>query len=163
MLRLPSIRVMQKAFAQKDPAFDGTFFVAVKTTGVFCRPVCRAKPAREENLEFYPTAQDALHAGYRACRLCKPLDSNHPPQLVTRLIQLAEQSERRLTERDLREAGIEPTTARRQFRATFNTTFSAWQRSRRVGRAIRTIHQGANMTTAQLIAGFESSSGFRDA
>ena len=109
----------------KDPAFDGTFFVAVKTTGIFCRPVCRAKTPRPENVEFFRTATDAQRAGYRACKLCKPLDPPQPPRLVRQLIELAEQSNRRLTERDLRNNGIEPTTARRQFRAAFNTTFTA--------------------------------------
>src|SRR3954447_13422776 len=163
MLRLPSIRVMQDAFATKDPAFDGTFFAAVKTTGIFCRPICRAKPARRENLEFFPTAQAALAAGFRPCKLCKPLDATHPPALVRRLLALVEQKPGRVSERDLREMGIEPSTARRQFLATFKTTFSQWQRSRRVGDGIRKIRNGENMTTAQLVAGFESSSGFRDA
>ena len=163
MVRLPSIRVMQDAFARKDPAFDGTFFAAVKTTGIFCRPVCRAKPARRENLEFFATAQAALRAGFRPCKLCKPLEATHPPALVQRLLELVEQKPGRVSERDLREMGVEPSTARRQFRATFKMTFSQWQRSRRVGDGIRKIHNGENMTTAQLTAGFESSSGFRDA
>jgi AraC family transcriptional regulator of adaptative response/methylated-DNA-[protein]-cysteine methyltransferase len=163
MVRLPSIRVMTEAFARKDPAFDGTFFAAVKTTGIFCRPVCQARPARRENLEFFATAQAALAAGFRPCKLCKPLDATHPPALVQRLLELVEQKPGRVSERDLREMGIEPSTARRQFLATFKTTFSQWQRSRRVGDGIRKIRNGENMTTAQLTAGFESSSGFRDA
>ena len=57
MVSMPSIRVMKRAFAEKDATFDGTFFVAVKTTGIFCRPVCRAKPPREKNLEFYPNSK----------------------------------------------------------------------------------------------------------
>src|SRR5947207_3008419 len=163
MVRLASIRVMQNAFAKKDPGFDGTFFAGVKTTGIFCRPVCRAKPARRENLEFFATAQAALRAGFRPCKLCKPLDATHPPALVRRLLELVEQKPGRVSERDLRAIGIEPSTARRQFKATFKTTFAQWQRSRRVGDGIRKIRNGENMTTAQLTAGFESSSGFRDA
>src|SRR3954454_8453333 len=73
MTRLPSEQVMHKAFVEKDPTFDGTFFVGVKTTGIFCRPVCRAKRANRENVEFYPTAQAAVRAGVGACKRCKPL------------------------------------------------------------------------------------------
>src|SRR4051812_13881412 len=124
MVRLPSQRVMHKAFAEKDAAFDGTFFVAVKTTSIFCRPVCRAKPPRPQNIEFYPTAQSALRAGFRACKLCKPLDASTPRPLVRRLIELLDRTPGRVTEQDLRAMGIEPTTARRQFRSTFKTTFA---------------------------------------
>lgn len=162
---LPSLAVMQRAFARKDPSFDGTFFVAVKTTSIFCRPVCRAKPPRLQNVEFFPTAQDALYHGYRPCKLCRPLDGGaRPPELVQRLMKLVEQDPtRRLTERDLRELKIDPTTARRQFRAYCRTTFAAYQRSRRMGLALRDVRNGASVIGAQTSAGFESSSGFRDA
>jgi AraC family transcriptional regulator of adaptative response/methylated-DNA-[protein]-cysteine methyltransferase len=164
-INLPSLAVMQRAFARKDPSFDGTFFVAVKTTSIFCRPVCRAKPPRIENVEFFPTAQDALYHGYRPCKLCRPLDSgSHPPELVERLMKLVEQDPtRRLTERDLRQMKIDPTTARRQFRAYCRTTFAAYQRARRMGLALRDVRDGASVIGAQISAGFESSSGFRDA
>jgi AraC family transcriptional regulator of adaptative response/methylated-DNA-[protein]-cysteine methyltransferase len=154
---------MQKAFAQKDPAFDGTFFVAVKTTGIFCRPVCRAKPPLLKNVEFFATAQKCVQEGYRPCKLCRPTDPNQPSALVKRLVDLVEHKSEPVTERDLRDVGIDPTTARRQFLAAFKTTFTKWQRSRRLGHAMRAINNGANMSTAQLTAGFESSSGFRDA
>ncbi|CAN5592229.1 trifunctional transcriptional activator/DNA repair protein Ada/methylated-DNA--[protein]-cysteine S-methyltransferase [soil metagenome] len=162
---LPSIAVMQRAFARKDASFDGTFFVAVKTTSIFCRPVCRAKPPRIENVEFFPTAQEALYHGYRPCKLCKPLDGGaRPPELVAKLMKLIEQDPtRRLTERDLRELKIDPTTARRQFRAYCHTTFSAYQRARRMGSALRDVRNGKSVIGAQGVAGFESSSGFRDA
>src|SRR3954452_18413504 len=162
---LPSIAVMQRAFARKDPSFDGTFFVAVKTTSIFCRPVCRAKPPRVENVEFFPSAQAALYHGYRPCKLCKPLDGgSRPPELVATLMKLIEQDPtRRLTERDLRELKIDPTTARRQFRSYCHTTFSAYQRARRMGLALRDVRNGKSVIGAQNNAGFESISGFRDA
>jgi AraC family transcriptional regulator of adaptative response/methylated-DNA-[protein]-cysteine methyltransferase len=162
---LPSLAVMQRAFERKDPSFDGTFFVAVKTTSIFCRPVCRAKPPRLENVEFFPTAQDALYHGYRPCKLCRPLDGGvRPPELVEKLMKLVEQDPtRRLTERDLRELKIDPTSARRQFRAYCRTTFAAYQRARRMGLALRDVRKGQTVIGAQANAGFESSSGFRDA
>lgn len=57
---------------RRDPAFDGVFFVAVKTTKIYCRPVCRVKPPLTKNVTFYPTAAEAEQAGYRACLRCRP-------------------------------------------------------------------------------------------
>ena len=60
-----------KALRARDYRFDGKFFVAVKTTGVYCRPICPAKPKRE-NVEFFPDAASAEAAGYRPCLRCRP-------------------------------------------------------------------------------------------
>ena len=162
---LPPVPTMLRAFRRKDPAFDGTFVVAVKTTGVFCRPVCRAKPARAENLEFFTSPAEAVRQGYRACKLCRPLD--HPgatPAPVSRLIALLDTpSGTPLRENDLRQLGIEPATARRQFRAHCGMTFSAYQRARRLGAALDTVRAGAPAVDAMAQAGFESASGFRGA
>ena len=55
----------------KDSTFNGQFFVAVKTTGIVCLPSCPAKPM-PKNVEFYDSLDDALSAGYRPCKRCKP-------------------------------------------------------------------------------------------
>lgn len=60
-----------KAMQARDFRFDGKFFVGVKTTGIYCRPICPAKPLRE-NIEFYPSQIDAENAGYRPCMRCRP-------------------------------------------------------------------------------------------
>ena len=57
--------------AARDYRFDGKFFVGVKTTGIYCRPICPAKPKRE-NVEFFSSALDAERAGYRPCLRCRP-------------------------------------------------------------------------------------------
>ncbi|USD68271.1 DNA-3-methyladenine glycosylase 2 family protein [Vibrio sp. SCSIO 43136] len=56
----------------RDSRFDGRFFVAVKTTGIFCRPICPANLPKEENVEYYPSSAHALHAGFRPCLRCRP-------------------------------------------------------------------------------------------
>lgn len=61
-----------KAYASRDPRFDGVFFVAVKTTGIYCRPVCNAKPPREKNCLFFATAAEAEGEGFRPCLKCRP-------------------------------------------------------------------------------------------
>ncbi len=60
------------AFKAKDARFDGRFFVAVSSTGIYCRPVCTAKLPKFENCSFHRTAASAEHAGYRPCLLCRP-------------------------------------------------------------------------------------------
>ncbi len=61
-----------RAHLARDPRFDGKFFVAVKTTGIYCRPICPAKKAQLKNLEFYLYAAQAEEAGYRPCLRCHP-------------------------------------------------------------------------------------------
>ena len=65
--------IFYKAFMERDPSFEGVFIVAVKTTGIFCRPTCPAKPKRN-NVEFYPSPKEAMANGYRPCKICKPLE-----------------------------------------------------------------------------------------
>ena len=60
-----------QAMLARDYRFDGKFFVAVKTTGVYCRPICPARPKRQ-NVEFFPDAASAELAGYRPCLRCRP-------------------------------------------------------------------------------------------
>ncbi|WP_211090162.1 DNA-3-methyladenine glycosylase 2 family protein [Pseudothauera nasutitermitis] len=60
------------AFKAKDARFDGHFFVGVSSTGIYCRPVCRARLPRPENCTFYASAAAAEQAGFRPCLLCRP-------------------------------------------------------------------------------------------
>jgi len=60
------------ALRARDYRYDGRFFVAVKTTGIYCRPICPAKPARFENVRFYGTAAEAEARGFRPCMRCRP-------------------------------------------------------------------------------------------
>lgn len=62
----------QQARMARDARFDGQFFVAVKTTRIFCRPVCPANLPKEENVEYFTFAQQAMQAGYRPCLRCRP-------------------------------------------------------------------------------------------
>jgi AraC family transcriptional regulator of adaptative response / DNA-3-methyladenine glycosylase II len=69
---LKNTKILYAAFKAKDPRFDGRFFVGVSSTGIYCRPVCRAKQLKIENCTFYSTAAEAEQAGYRPCLLCRP-------------------------------------------------------------------------------------------
>lgn len=63
--------IFYQALLARDPRFDGKFFVGVKTTGIYCRPICPAKPKRE-NVEFFFSHLEAERAGYRPCLRCRP-------------------------------------------------------------------------------------------
>ncbi|MCC7345813.1 MAG: hypothetical protein IT538_00300 [Variibacter sp.] len=60
-----------RARLARDPDYDGRFITAVRTTRIYCRPVCPARPL-SKNVTFYATAAEAERAGYRACKRCKP-------------------------------------------------------------------------------------------
>jgi AraC family transcriptional regulator of adaptative response / DNA-3-methyladenine glycosylase II len=64
--------VYERARLSRDARFDGRFFVGVRTTGIYCRPVCPANPPRSENVVFFPTAAAAGEAGFRPCLRCRP-------------------------------------------------------------------------------------------
>jgi AraC family transcriptional regulator of adaptative response / DNA-3-methyladenine glycosylase II len=61
-----------RAIERRDPALDGVVFVAVKTTGIYCRPVCRVRTPFARNVEFFASAAAAEHRGYRPCLRCRP-------------------------------------------------------------------------------------------
>ena len=156
---------MYRALTRRDSAYEGVFFVGVKTTGIFCRPTCRAKKPQAKNVEFFASTAEALHGGYRPCRLCRPLDRvPAPPPVVTQLLQAVDADPtRRLTDKDLAAMGVDPSTARRRFRACYGLTFQAYQRARRLGVALREVRAGRPVIDAQLDGGYESTSGFRGA
>lgn len=62
----------EQARVGRDPAYDGRFFTGVRTTRIYCRPVCPVRPARGANVRFYPTAAAAESAGFRPCLRCRP-------------------------------------------------------------------------------------------
>ena len=165
MSHLPSPSAMYRAFERKDSSYDGVFWLGVRTTGIFCRPVCRARTPNRENVEFFGAPSEALHAGYRPCMKCRPLDSGRkPPPLVARLLVAVEQEPgRRYRDAELLAMGIDPSTARRQFKRYCGMTFQAYHRARRMGLALLDIRKGKTVLDSQLDQGFESASGFREA
>ncbi|HJQ20632.1 MAG TPA: Ada metal-binding domain-containing protein [Gemmatimonadaceae bacterium] len=68
----PDSRVWHRAVDTRDPRFDGVFFVAIVTTGIYCRPVCPSRRARPSNRRFFRTRQASEAAGFRPCRRCRP-------------------------------------------------------------------------------------------
>jgi AraC family transcriptional regulator of adaptative response / DNA-3-methyladenine glycosylase II len=73
-----------RAVLSRDPRFDGRFYTAVTSTGVYCRPICPARTPARRNVRFYPHAGAAEAAGFRACRRCRPEASPGSPEWNTR-------------------------------------------------------------------------------
>ena len=165
MITLEIQKEYYQALLNKTTAYEGVFYVGVKTTGVFCRPTCPARKPKFEHCEFFETAQQALLASYRPCKRCLPL--SQPRQVSTTVQQLVEaveaNPEKRWKGEDFQELSIHASTARRQFQKRFGMTFVEYARARRMGIAMKQIRAGHPVIDVQLATGYDSSSGFRDA
>ena len=153
------------ALIARDPAYEGFAYVGVKTTGVFCRLTCPARKPKRGNVVFFPSREAAHRAGFRPCLRCKPLDAKRPVSgaLETLREKVRLEPDRRWTATDLKALGYDPSTVRRAFQREFGMTFSQYARSQRLGAAVNTLRQGGSVIEAQLEAGYESGSGFREA
>jgi AraC family transcriptional regulator of adaptative response / DNA-3-methyladenine glycosylase II len=69
----------EKARVARDPRYDGRFFTGVRTTRIYCRPVCPVRPAKSGNVTFYPSAAAAEAAGFRPCLRCRPESAPFSP------------------------------------------------------------------------------------
>lgn len=69
---LPQYRIWERARLSRDARFDGRFYIGVRTTGIYCRPICPATSPKRENIDYFPTAAAAAEAGYRPCLRCRP-------------------------------------------------------------------------------------------
>ncbi|WP_432560079.1 AlkA N-terminal domain-containing protein [Granulicoccus sp. GXG6511] len=77
---MPDREACLRAVRSRESRFDGVFFTAVRTTGIYCRPSCPAVTPKDANMTFYPSAAAAVAAGYRACRRCRPDASPGSPE-----------------------------------------------------------------------------------
>jgi AraC family transcriptional regulator of adaptative response/methylated-DNA-[protein]-cysteine methyltransferase len=153
------------ALSKRNPDYEGVFYVGVRTTGVFCRPTCPARPPKRENCEYFADAQQAMLASYRPCKRCRPL--SHPDEtseVVRLLVDAVERApDKRWRDADFDALHVHASTARRQFRKRFGMTFVQYARARRLGAAFKAIRAGERVIMAQIEAGYDSGSGFRDA
>ena len=156
---------MYRALTERDGTFDGVFFAAIRTTGIFCRPTCSAKKPNPENVEFYPSVRDAVVAGYRPCLRCHPMQPEGvaPDWIETLLERVEADPSRRWKDADLRAADLDPARVRRWFLRHHGLTFQAYQRARRLGLAYGQIREGEKWEGVGYTHGFESLSGFHDA
>jgi AraC family transcriptional regulator of adaptative response/methylated-DNA-[protein]-cysteine methyltransferase len=156
---------MVDAYLKSDGSYDGLFYTAVRTTGIFCLPSCRARKPLAQNVEFFDTAREALFSGYRPCKRCRPMELNGAaPEWLRPLLEAVEQDpQQRWRDADLQNLGLEPARVRRHFQSKYGMTFQAYMRARRLAAAFTQIRAGASLDDAVFDSGYESHSGFRDA
>lgn len=162
---LPTAARMYRAVLTRDTTFEGVFWVGVKTTGIVCRPACPAKKPARANVEFFGRLVDALAAGYRPCKRCKPLQPHEgvPDWMAPLLQAVVQEPGRRLNDASLRNLGLEPARVRRWFIKTHGLTFHAYQRTVRLGRALQHLRRGHSVTSTTYETGYESLTAFREA
>src|SRR5438128_9389234 len=143
-MTLPSREEMLAAVMSRDAGYDGVFVTAVSTTGIFCRPSCTAKKPLPAHVAFYPTAQQALIAGFRPCLRCRPLEAagETPEWLRPLLAEVEDDPTRRWRDADLRRLRLNPDRVRRWFLARHAMTFQAYTRACRLGLALGRIREG---------------------
>ena len=162
-MSLPSFSKMYLALCEKDSQFEGVFIACVKSTGIFCRPTCRARKPKKENVEFVSSTQEALRKGYRPCKVCLPMKPmGSAPDWIEGILNKACADEGiRLSDQDLRAEGIDPNRLRRWFKKHHNMTFQAYLRSLRMGKAFGYLTSGGKVMDTAFESGYESVSGFQ--
>ncbi len=165
MKTLATPRAFRRAFFAGDASFDGLFVAAVRSTGVYCRPSCRARKPRPENVEFFDRPELAEQRGFRACKRCRPREwvGANPSWMAA--IERVWQREpgRVIANRELPAFGVEPATARRWCLSQHGATFQQLQRARRVSRAAQALRAGRSAAEAGEAGAYQSESGFRAA
>jgi AraC family transcriptional regulator of adaptative response/methylated-DNA-[protein]-cysteine methyltransferase len=151
----------------RDARADGRFVYSVKTTGVYCRPSCAARPARPENVAFHATPKDAERAGFRACKRCKPDQAPRAAReaaTVARLCRLLERSEQAPTLDELADhVGLSPFHTHRLFKAVTGVTPRAYAAEHRATRVRGELKARGSVTEAIYGAGYSSSARFYEA
>ncbi len=154
-----------QAIVERDPAFDGTFYYAVKTTGVYCRPSCASRLARSENVTFYALPEDAERAGFRPCRRCRPNEASlreRQAAAVTAACRAIETADEPPTLDSLAKAvGMSPYHLHRTFKAMIGVTPKAYADAHRARRMQDELARGERSVTETIYeTGFNSSGRF---
>ncbi|MBV8047316.1 MAG: methylated-DNA--[protein]-cysteine S-methyltransferase [Paludibacterium sp.] len=151
-----------QALLDRSSEHVGSFYAAVRTTSVFCIATCRARKPKRENVEFFTEVKDALDAGYRPCKICRPVEHSHalPPAVAAAMALLRAHPQQKVGDAQLRAAGVGPEAVRRWFLQHYGITFQAYQRMTRINQAMEELKAGKSSTDAALDAGYQSTSGF---
>lgn len=165
LFTLPDDATLYRALTERDPAYEGRAWVGVATTGIFCRLTCPARKPRPENCRWFDSSAAAVSAGFRPCRRCHPLgpEAAGDPVIRRMLAALEADPARRWTEAGVQELGLDPSTVRRAFKRHYGMSFLDLARQSRLRQGVRGLGNGTPVIDAQLEAGFDSASGFRDA
>ncbi|MCG2586296.1 bifunctional DNA-binding transcriptional regulator/O6-methylguanine-DNA methyltransferase Ada [Massilia sp. TS11] len=164
MTRYATDAARWEAVRSRDKAADGQFVYAVRSTGVYCQPSCPSRPARPENVCFYPDCAAAEAAGFRPCLRCKPQAGSQLAQqaaVVARACRLLDAAETEPTLAALASAcDFSPYHFHRLFKQHTGLTPKAYYKGRRAARVQQELGQAASVTAAIYEAGYQSSGRF---
>lgn len=151
-----------RAFAARDANADGRFIVGVKTTGIYCRPNCPARPPKRENIEFFDDIAPARRAGYRACLRCKPDDAPQSARIAEMITKACRRLERDETIPSVttlaKAAGFSDGRFHRLFKQATGLSPKQYALAKRVEIFRERLKQGETVTAALYDSGFNSSS-----
>src|SRR5262249_47423233 len=157
----PSDEARWAALRSRDASADGTFVYSVKTTGVYCRPSCAARPARPENVAFHDTPAAAERAGVRACKRCKPEQAPRAERQAAQIAawcRMTETADQVPTLDELASrAGLSAFHTHRLFKAVTGVTPRAYAAAHRARRVRGELATRATVTEAIYGAGYNSS------
>ncbi|MFN8445414.1 MAG: bifunctional DNA-binding transcriptional regulator/O6-methylguanine-DNA methyltransferase Ada [Caldilineaceae bacterium] len=151
-----------QAVCERDATQDGTFFFAVRTTGIYCKPSCAARRPKRENVAFFATQDEAEAAGYRPCQRCHPRTEVLPEPnlaLMEQVCRMIESSEEELSLNQLADHfALSPYHLQRTFKRIIGVSPKQYAAAHRTKRLKHELKQGSSVTTATYNAGFESNS-----
>lgn len=153
--------VYWKAVETGDARFDGAFVFGVKTTGIFCRPSCRARKPKRENVEFFDAVERAEKSGFRACLRCKPKLATAADPRIEMILRACElmQDDSSLSLEDLStELDLSPSHFQRTFKEIVGISPKKYGEAMRLKNFKKEIKGGSDVVTAMYEAGFGSSS-----
>ncbi len=149
------------AFQARDRDWDGRVVIAVKTTGIYCKPSCPARRPKRENIAFFADPPAARAAGYRACLRCKPDEAGRDRVAVARAVAMLEAAEESVPLDALAAAvGYAPHHFHRLFKRATGVTPAAYARGLRARRAAAALEGEGNVTGAIYEAGYSAPSRF---
>lgn len=139
---------------------DGEFVYAVKSTGIFCRPSCPSRRPRRDQVEFFDSPGEAQHAGYRACRRCRPQQRNAQMEKVEAACRYIEQNlEETLSLEQIASAvGLSSFHFQRLFKRSLGISPREYQQAQRAGKFKQALQSDSRITDAIYEAGYSSSS-----
>jgi len=154
-----------QALLTRDANADGAFYTCVHTTGIYCRPTCPARKPKRENVTFVATRADAVRAGFRACKRCKPDEltghAEHQADIIAKACALIEKSDDRLTLDQLAEsAGMSRFHFHRLFKKMTGVTPKSYAGAHRADRVRDQLTQTSTVTEAIYGSGFGSNGRF---
>lgn len=152
-----------RAVQDQDVAFDGAFVLAVRTTGIYCRPACPARTPKRENVRFLASPDEAERAGFRACKRCRPNEDPQNDEQADLVRNACDYIDSHLGESptlaELGAAlGMSPWHLQRTFKRLMGISPGQYLRTRRLFLMKAQLKNGASVTSAMYEAGFGSSS-----